>query len=192
MMKIRSRLNAMLEKDGVKLSVNDFVIKASGYALQKVPETNMMWQGSTLRKNDFVDISVAVDVGSGLITPIVHNVEAKGLASVSKEVKSFVQKAKDNKLVPSDYQGGTFTISNMGMMGVQNFTAIINPPQSCIVAVSSASQVLKPADNEKGFRTATVMNITLSSDHRVVDGATAARWCNAFREAIENPELLMV
>jgi len=191
MMKIRSRLNSMLEKDGVKISVNDFVIKASGYALQKVPETNMMWQGSTLRKNDFVDISVAVDVGSGLITPIVRNVEAKGLATVSKEVKAFVKKAKENKLVPSDYQGGTFTISNMGMMGVQSFTAIINPPQSCIVAVSSASKVLKPADNEKGFRTATVMNITLSSDHRVVDGATAARWCNAFREAIENPELLM-
>lgn len=192
MMKLRASLNKAMEKSGGKLSVNDFIIKSSAYALLKVPETNMMWQGDSLKKNDFVDISVAVDVGSGLITPIVRDVQNKGLLTISNEVKDFVKKAKDNKLVPSDYQGGTFTISNMGMFGVSNFTAIINPPQSCILAVSAAQKVLKPADTEAGFRTATVMNVTLSSDHRVVDGATAARWCNAFKEAIETPELLML
>lgn len=192
MMKIRSGLNKVLEKQGAKLSVNDFIIKASAYALQQVPEANSMWQGTSIKKNSFVDISVAVDTGAGLITPIVRGCESKGLLQISTDVKQLVAKSKENKLLPTDYQGGTFTISNMGMMGVKSFTAIINPPQSCILAVSSAEKVLKPADNERGFRTATVMNVTLSSDHRVVDGAVAAKWCNAFKTAMENPEILML
>lgn len=192
LMKTRAGLNKVLESRGAKLSVNDFIMKASAYALQQVPEANSMWQGTTIKKNSFVDISVAVDTGSGLITPIVRDCHAKGLLQISTEVKQLVSKAKENKLVPTDYQGGTFTISNMGMMGVKSFTAIINPPQSCILAVSSAEKVLKPADNERGFRTATVMNVTLSSDHRVVDGAVAAKWCNAFKNAMENPEILML
>jgi len=192
LMKTRAGLNKVLESRGAKLSVNDFIMKASAYALQQVPEANSMWQGTTIKKNSFVDISVAVDTGSGLITPIVRDCHAKGLLQISTEVKQLVSKAKENKLVPTDYQGGTFTISNMGMMGVKSFTAIINPPQSCILAVSSAEKVLKPADNERGFRTATVMNVTLSSDHRVVDGAVAAKWCMAFKNALENPEILML
>jgi len=192
LMKIRTGLNKVLEKQGAKLSVNDFIIKASAYALKQVPEANSMWQGTSIRKNDFVDISVAVDTGAGLITPIVRGCESKGLLQISTDVKELVAKSKANKLLPTDYQGGTFTISNMGMMGVKSFTAIINPPQSCILAVSSAEKVLKPADNERGFRTATVMNVTLSSDHRVVDGAVAAKWCNAFKTALENPEILML
>jgi len=193
LMKMRGGLNKVLaDKNEGKLSVNDFIIKASSYALQKVPEANSMWQGNSIRENKFVDISVAVDTGKGLITPIVRNVEAKGLLTISKEVKELVKKSKENKLIPSDYQGGTFTISNMGMMGVKDFTAIINPPQSCILAVSSAEKVVKAADTEKGFRVATVMNVSLSSDHRVVDGAMAARWVNAFKEALENPEILML
>jgi len=191
LVKTRTFLNKALEKKGTKISVNDFVIKAASYALGEVPEVNSMWQGSTIVKNSFHDISVAADVGSGLITPIVRDVQNKGLAQISGDVKGLVKKAKENKLLPTDFQGGTFTISNMGMMGVKNFTAVINPPQSCILAVSAAQKVLKPADNAQGFRTATIMDVTLSSDHRVVDGAVAARWCNAFKDCIENPNLLI-
>lgn len=192
LMATRAMLNKILEKKGTKLSVNDFVVKASAYALQEVPECNSFWRGDHMIKNNFVDISIAVDVGNGLITPIVRNVENKGLADISNGVKALRKKATENKILPTDIEGGTFTISNMGMFGVKGFNAIINPPQSCILAVSGAQSVLKPADNERGFRKATVMEVTLSSDHRVVDGATAARWLNAFKSVIENPEVLLI
>jgi len=192
LMATRAMLNKILEKKGTKLSVNDFVVKASAYALQEVPECNSFWRGDHMIKNNFVDISIAVDVGNGLITPIVRNVENKGLADISSGVKALRKKATENKILPTDIEGGTFTISNMGMFGVKGFNAIINPPQSCILAVSGAQSVLKPADNERGFRKATVMEVTLSSDHRVVDGAAAARWLNAFKSVIENPEVLFI
>jgi len=192
LMAVRSMLNKHLEKKGTKISVNDFVVKASAYALQEVPECNSFWRGDHIIKNNFVDISVAMDIGNGLITPIVRNVENKGLADVSNGVKAMRKKASENKILPSDIEGGTFTISNMGMFGVKSFNAIINPPQSCILAVSAAQSVLKPADNERGFRKATVMEVTLSSDHRVVDGAAAAKWLNAFKSVIENPEVLLI
>jgi len=192
LMAVRSMLNKHLEKKGTKISVNDFVVKASAYALQEVPECNSFWRGDHIIKNNFVDISVAMDIGNGLITPIVRNVENKGLADISNGVKGMRKKASENKILPSDIEGGTFTISNMGMFGVKSFNAIINPPQSCILAVSGAQSVLKPADNERGFRKATVMEVTLSSDHRVVDGAAAAKWLNAFKSVIENPEVLLI
>merc|ERR1719330_1947568 len=191
LMATRVLLNKHLEKKGTKISVNDFVVKASAYALQEVPECNTFWRGDHMIKNNFVDISVAMDIGNGLITPIVRNVENKGLADISNGVKALRKKATENKILPTDIEGGTFTISNMGMFGVKSFNAIINPPQSCILAVSGAEAVLKPADNERGFRKATVMQVTLCSDHRVVDGATAARWLNAFKSCIETPEVLL-
>jgi len=192
MMKMRSVINKAGEADGIKVSVNDFIIKASSYALKKIPETNSSWQGTHILKHNFVDISVAVATPTGLITPIVRNVENKGLGSISTEMKQLAKKARDGKLVPQEYQGGNFTISNMGMYGVKDFTAIINPGQSCILAVGSASQILKPADTAQGFRKSTVMNVTLSSDHRVVDGALAAQWLGEFKKCLENPEILLL
>lgn len=139
------------------------------------------------------DISVAVATPTGLITPIVKNAGAKGLATISAETKALATKARDGKLKPEEYQGGSFTISNLGMFGVSHFTAIINPPQSCILAVGATTQKLVPApEEEKGFKVVNVMNVTLSSDHRTVDGAVASRWLNAFKGYMEQPLTFML
>jgi pyruvate dehydrogenase E2 component (dihydrolipoamide acetyltransferase) len=140
-----------------------------------------------------VDVSVAVATPTGLITPIVKNVATKGLTAISTESKSLASKARAGKLQPQEYQGGTFTVSNLGMFGVSHFTAIINSPQSCILAVGSTQPVIVPApEEEKGWRTAQIMKVTLSSDHRTVDGAVAARWLQAFKGYLENPLTFML
>ena len=174
-----------------KISVNDFIVKACAYALRDVPEANQSWMNTYIARYNYVDISVAVATPTGLITPIVKDADLKGLSIISSEVKDLAKRAKDNKLAPNEFQGGTFTISNMGMYGVDHFTAIINPPQSCILAVSAAKQILKPC-NKNGYKNATVMNVCLSSDHRSVDGAVAAQWCNAFKKYIEYPAKLLL
>lgn len=139
------------------------------------------------------DICVAVATPTGLITPIIKDVGAKGLASISAETKSLATKARDGKLKPEEYQGGSFTISNLGMFGVDNFTAIINPPQSCILAIGATSSKLElDASSEKGFKEVKVMKATLSSDHRTVDGAVGARWLKAFKEYLEQPLTFML
>ena len=139
------------------------------------------------------DICVAVATPTGLITPIVKDVGGKGLTSISSEVKALAAKAKDGKLKPEEYQGGSFTISNLGMFGVQEFTAIINPPQSCILAIGgTVDRLLPDASSEKGFKVAQMMNATLSADHRTVDGAIAARWLKAFKGYMENPLTFML
>ena len=139
------------------------------------------------------DICVAVATPTGLITPIIKDVGSKGLASISAETKSLAARARDGKLKPEEYQGGTFTISNLGMFGVDNFTAIINPPQSCILAIGQTAQKLVPdASEEKGFKVVSVMKATLSSDHRTVDGAVGARYMKAFREYMEQPLTFML
>ncbi|THU91727.1 dihydrolipoamide acetyltransferase [Dendrothele bispora CBS 962.96] len=194
-LKLREVFNKTLsEKDkSAKLSVNDFIVKAVACALSDVPEANSAWLGEVIRTYKKADISVAVATPTGLITPIVKDVGSKGLATISAETKALAKKARDGKLSPSEYQGGTFTISNLGMYGVSHFTAIINPPQSCILAVGSTEATLIPApEEERGFKVVNQMKVTLSSDHRTVDGAVAARWLSAFKGYLENPLTFML
>ncbi|KAM9391292.1 dihydrolipoyllysine-residue acetyltransferase component of pyruvate dehydrogenase complex, mitochondrial-like [Salvelinus alpinus] len=149
-LELRMELNAEVKAQNIKLSVNDFIIKASALACLKVPEANSSWLDSVIRQNHVVDVSVAVSTPNGLITPIVFNAHTKGLAAISSDVSALAAKARDGKLQPHEFQGGTFTISNLGMFGVKNFSAIINPPQACILAVGGSEKRLLPADNEKG------------------------------------------
>lgn len=191
-LKLRQHLNS-ISKDGYKLSVNDFVAKASALAMKDVPDVNSAWYGDFIRQYNSVDISIATATPTGLITPIVKNVEAKGLSSISNEIKSLAARARANELKPHEYQGGTFTISNLGMFGVNNFTAIINPPQSCILAVGTTqARLVADASSEKGFKESSVMSVTLSCDHRVVDGAVGAQWLKAWKNYIENPLTMLL
>ena len=182
----------MNEGEESKVSINDFLVKACALALKDVPLANVSWYGDFLRRYNYVDISVAVATPTGLITPIVKDADLKGLRAISSEVKDLAKRAKDNKLLPQEFQGGTFTISNLGMFGVKQFTAIINPPQSCILAVGGGDQRLKPANNEKGFETVTTMMATISSDHRSVDGALAATYMSALKKYIEHPAKMLL
>ncbi len=180
-------------KGGVKLSVNDFIVKAAALALAEVPDVNAGWHGDFIRQYSTADISIAVATPTGLITPIVANAGAKGLSQISAETKSLAAKARDGKLQPQEYQGGSFTISNLGMFGVDNFTAIINPPQAGILAIGGTSKKLVlDAESEKGFKEIEVMKATLSADHRVVDGAVGAKWLKAFKSYLESPLSFML
>ncbi|KAH9175317.1 dihydrolipoamide acetyltransferase [Lactarius sanguifluus] len=191
-MKLREVFNKSLAEKGAKLSINDFVVKAVAKALEDVPEVNSAWLGDVIRQYK-ADISIAVATPTGLITPIVKDAGSKGLATISAEAKALAKKARDGKLSPHEYQGGTFTISNLGMYDVSHFTAIINPPQSCILAVGSTQPTLVPsAEDERGFKTANIMKVTISGDHRSVDGALGARWLSAFKAYLENPLTFML
>lgn len=191
-LELRKELNAEVKAQNIKLSVNDFIIKASALACLKVPECNSSWLDTVIRQNHVVDVSVAVSTANGLITPIVFNTHTKGLASISSDVSALAAKARDGKLQPHEFQGGTFTISNLGMFGIKNFSAIINPPQACILAVGGSEKRLMPADNEKGFDVASMMSVTLSCDHRVVDGAVGAQWLAEFRKFLEKPVTMLL
>ncbi|KAG8844852.1 pyruvate dehydrogenase complex dihydrolipoamide acetyltransferase component (E2) [Tulasnella sp. 330] len=193
--KLREVFNKSLaEKEGgAKLSVNDFIVKASAMALKDVPDVNSAWMGETIRQYTKADICMAVSTPTGLITPIIRDVGGKGLATISSEAKALAKKARDGKLQPAEYQGGSFTISNLGMFGVSHFTAIINQPHAAILAVGATQATLAPAPHEeKGFEVKHIMKATLSSDHRVVDGAVAARWLAAFKGYLENPLSMML
>lgn len=194
----------MLTKENTKISLNDFIVKASALACIKVPETNSSWQDTFIRQYSSVDVSVAVSTENGLITPIVFGAERKGVKEISQEVKELAIKARDGKkqlkkqvnksfinfiignLQPSEFQGGTFTISNLGMYGIRGFSAVINPPQACILAVGTTQRIIKP-DRKGSHRAVSVINVTLSCDHRVVDGAIGAQWLQAFKEYVEKP-----
>lgn len=191
-LELRKELNAEVQAQNIKLSVNDFIIKASALACLKVPECNSSWMDTVIRQNHVVDISVAVSTANGLITPIVFNAHTKGLASICSDVSALAAKAREGKLQPHEFQGGTFTISNLGMFGIKNFSAIINPPQACILAVGGSEKRLMPADNEKGFDVASMMSVTLSCDHRVVDGAVGAQWLAEFRKFLEKPVTMLL
>ncbi|XP_029029018.1 dihydrolipoyllysine-residue acetyltransferase component of pyruvate dehydrogenase complex, mitochondrial [Betta splendens] len=191
-LELRKELNAEVTAQNIKLSVNDFIIKASALACLKVPECNSSWMDTVIRQNHVVDVSVAVSTTSGLITPIVFNAHTKGLVAISSDVSALAAKARDGKLQPHEFQGGTFTISNLGMFGIKNFSAIINPPQACILAVGGSEKRLLPADNEKGFDVASMMSVTLSCDHRVVDGAVGAQWLAEFRKFLEKPVTMLL
>jgi pyruvate dehydrogenase E2 component (dihydrolipoamide acetyltransferase) len=191
---IRERLNdaAQMDADGKpqwKLSINDFVIKAMGLALQKVPAANVTWAGDSILRHKTSDIGVAVAVEGGLFTPVLRRVEAKTLAVISTEMKDLAARARARKLAPADYQGGTAAISNLGMYGIEQFTAIINPPQATILAVGAAVDRFVPLNGQPVL--ATEMTCTLSCDHRAVDGAVGAELLQAFRRLIEEPLLML-
>ncbi len=181
---------AINSEEGVKVSFNDMVIKAVAMALRKHPTVNSAWLGDTIRRNDHVHIGVAVAVEDGLLVPVVRFADAKGLMEINAEVKDYAQKAKDKKLQPQDWEGNTFTISNLGMYGIEEFTAIINPPDSCILAVGGISQV--PVVKDGAVVPGNVMKLTLSCDHRVVDGASGSEFLNTVKAYLENPVKMLM
>ncbi|MEI6557520.1 MAG: pyruvate dehydrogenase complex dihydrolipoamide acetyltransferase [Rhodospirillaceae bacterium] len=187
-LKIRADLNA--RSDAYKLSVNDFVIRAVALALRKVPAANAAWTDENILLYDQVDLSVAVATPAGLITPIIKAADAKGLAVISAEMKDLAARARDGKLKPEEFQGGTFTISNLGMFGIREFSAIINPPQACILAVGAGEQ--RPVVRDGALAIATAMTCTLSIDHRVVDGAVGAAFLAAFKKLLEDPLTMLL
>ncbi|VDL83157.1 unnamed protein product [Nippostrongylus brasiliensis] len=198
LLKVREKLNTLLAQGtsggSTKISINDFIVKASALACLRVPEANSFWMDSFIRQNNTVDVSVAVSTPAGLITPIVFNAHAKGLATIASEVSALAARAREGKLQPNEFQGGTFTVSNLGMFGsVTDFTAIINPPQSCILAIGGAETKLVPCDEStEGYRSTKVMKVTLSCDHRVVDGAVGAVWLRHFKEFLEKPHTMLL
>jgi len=190
LMAFRSQLNKQLEPRGVKLSVNDFIIKACALALQQVPEANAVWAGDKVFKLKPSDVAVAVAIEGGLFTPVLKDAEMKSLSALSAEMKDLAARARDRKLAPHEYQGGSFAISNLGMFGIDNFDAVINPPHGAILAVGAG--VKKPvvgADGELGI--AIVMSVTLSVDHRVIDGALGAQLLNAIKDNLEAPMTML-
>ncbi|MFO7757640.1 MAG: pyruvate dehydrogenase complex dihydrolipoamide acetyltransferase [Roseovarius sp.] len=190
LMKFRSQLNAQLESRGVKLSVNDFIIKACALALQDVPDANAVWAGDKVLRLKPSDVAVAVAIEGGLFTPVLRDAEMKSLTALSAEMKDLAARARDRKLTPQEYQGGTFAISNLGMFGIENFDAVINPPHGAILAVGAG--VKKPVVGAEGELTvATVMSVTLSVDHRVIDGALGARLLGRIVENLENPMVML-
>jgi pyruvate dehydrogenase E2 component (dihydrolipoamide acetyltransferase) len=171
--------------DGAKLSVNDFIIKAVAAALKRMPGVNASWSESAILRHHSVDVSVAVSTPSGLITPIIRNADQKSLSQISGEMKQLAERGRQGKLQAEEYQGGGFTISNLGMYGIREFAAIINPPQACILAVGAGEQ--RPVVKNGALAIATVMTCTLSADHRVVDGALGAEYLAVFKKLIEHP-----
>lgn len=186
----RSQLNKQLEKRGAKLSVNDFIIKACALALQEVPEANAVWANDRILKLSPSDVAVAVAIEGGLFTPVLKEAEMKSLSALSAEMKDLATRARDRKLAPHEYQGGSFAISNLGMFGIDNFDAVINPPHGAILAVGAGTK--KPVVNAEGdLEVATVMSVTLSVDHRVIDGALGAQLLNSIVDNLENPMAML-
>ena len=186
----RAKINAMLEKQGVKVSVNDLVIKAAAVALKQVPEANASYSPEGIAMHHNADIAMAVAIDGGLITPIIRKAETKGLAQIAMEAKDLAERARTRKLKPEEFQGGTFSVSNLGMFGIKSFGSIINEPQGCILSVGAGEP--RPVVKNGQLAIATVMTVTLSCDHRVVDGATGARWLQAFKALIEDPITMIV
>ncbi|CAG9564641.1 unnamed protein product [Danaus chrysippus] len=190
LLEMRKRINDKLQADksDVKISVNDFILKAVASACKRVPTVNSHWMETFIRQFNNVDVSTAVATPSGLITPILFNADSLGIIEISKEMKKLAAKAREGKLQPQEFVGGTVTVSNLGMFGIANFTSIINPPQSLILSVGGLQDMMIPDKNEpQGFRFAKVMTFTASADHRVIDGAVGAQWMKELRENIEDP-----
>jgi pyruvate dehydrogenase E2 component (dihydrolipoamide acetyltransferase) len=195
LMDLRERLNtsAPKSKEGVpafKISVNDFIIKAMAMAMIKVPDANVSWTETAMVKHKHADIGIAVTIPGGLITPIVRKAETKGLAQISTEMKDYAKRARDRKLKPEEYNGGSAAISNMGMMNVKNFQAIVNPPHASILAIGSSER--RPVVRGLEIKIEQMMTITLSTDHRCIDGALGAEFINAIKSYLEEPGLMLV
>ena len=192
LLELRKTLNAKAKAEdlGYKLSVNDFVIRAAALALRKIPDVNVSWTDDALLKHNVVDLSIAVSIAGGLITPIIRNADQKGLATISNEMRELAGRAREGKLMPEEYQGGTFSISNLGMFGISEFAAVINPPQSAIIAVGRSQE--RPVVKDGALAIATIMTVTLSVDHRTVDGALGAQYLNAFQGLIEDPLTMLL
>jgi pyruvate dehydrogenase E2 component (dihydrolipoamide acetyltransferase) len=187
----RKRVNAAAEKDGAKISVNDILIKCAGLALKKVPAANASWvEDGRIALHKHADVSMAVAIEGGLITPIIRDADTKGLIDISIETKDLAKRARDRKLAPQEFQGGTFSLSNLGMFGIKNFASIINPPQGMIMSVGAGEQ--RPVVTKGALAVATVMSVTLTCDHRVVDGATGAKWIAAFKTYVEDPMTMLM
>lgn len=189
LMRVRKELNADKTPDA-KLSINDFIIRSVAYAMRKVPAANVMWDEDAILQFNQVDIAVAVSVDGGLITPVVRDAGNKGVYRISQEVKELAAKARAGKLLPKEYQGGTFTISNLGMYGIKSFTSIINPPQAAILSVGAGEP--RPVVRDGELAIATVMTVTLAADHRCIDGAVGAEFLAAFKRFIEVPITMLV
>ena len=187
---LREQLNAALEAEGVKLSVNDFILKASAEALRRVPQVNASWEGNQIRYFAAAHVSFAVAIEDGLITPVVRDAHLKSLFAISTEAKALGKRAKEKKLAPAEFTGGTFCISNLGMMGIPRFSAIINPPNAAILAVGTV--VRKPVVRGERIEIGQTLTVTLSCDHRVVDGAVGAQYLNALKTLLESPALLLL
>jgi pyruvate dehydrogenase E2 component (dihydrolipoamide acetyltransferase) len=190
LLSVRKQLNQGLEQEGKKVTVNDFVIKAVAMALYDTPDANACWMGESIRRYKHSDVSVAVAIEDGLVTPIIKKAELKSIVAISDEMKILATKAKQGKLKPEEFQGGSFSISNLGMFGIKQFNAIINPPQACIMAVGAGEQ--RPVIVDGEIKPRTVVSITLSSDHRVVDGKVGADFLAAFKKYMENPVLMLI
>jgi len=190
LMATRAKLNDAGKNAAYKLSVNDFVIKAVAMALMKHPDINASWTESSILRHKHADVGVAVALDFGLITPIVFKAETKGLAEISNEVKSLASRAKEKKLKPQEYEGGGFSVSNLGMFGMKSFTAVINPPQAAILAVGAGEERAVVVDGK--VQVATVMTVTMSCDHRVIDGATGARFLQTFKRFVEEPASMLL
>ena len=187
---LREQLNAALEAEGVKLSVNDFILKASAEALRRVPQVNASWEGNQIRYFAAAHVSFAVAIEDGLITPVVRDAHLKSLLAISTEAKALGKRAKEKKLAPAEFTGGTFCVSNLGMMGIPRFSAIINPPNAAILAVGTV--VRKPVVRGERIEIGQTLTVTLSCDHRVVDGAVGAQYLNALKTLLESPALLLL
>jgi pyruvate dehydrogenase E2 component (dihydrolipoamide acetyltransferase) len=190
---IRKSVNEKAPKDGpgaYKLSVNDFVVKAAALALIRVPGVNRSWTDTALLQHKHADVGVAVALEGGLITPIVFAAETKSLAQISREVKDLADRAKTKKLKLSEFEGGTFAISNLGMYGIKNFTAVINPPHAAILAIGAGEQ--RAIVRKGAIAIANIMTVQMSCDHRVIDGALGAQWLEAFKGFIEDPVTMLV
>jgi pyruvate dehydrogenase E2 component (dihydrolipoamide acetyltransferase) len=189
LLEARGRINALLEKDGVKVSVNDLVIKAAAMALKRVPEANASFTPEGIALHHHADIAMAVAIDGGLITPIIFAAETKSLAQISREAKDLAGRARERKLKPEEFQGGTFSVSNLGMFGIKSFASIINEPQGAILSVGAGEQ--RPVVRGGQLAVGTVMSVTLTCDHRVVDGAIGARWMQAFKAYVEDPVTML-
>lgn len=181
-------LRKELAKEQIKVSVNDFIIKAAAVTLKEMPEVNVTWSGDGPHELDTIHIAIAVATDRGLITPIIKDAASKGVQEISASAKMLAQKARDGKLLPEEYQGGSFSISNLGMFGISGFSAVINPPQACILAVGTSRQELQLSEDECGLRTRQLMTVTLSSDGRLVDDELASRFLDKFRANLEQPQ----
>ena len=189
LLETRTRINSLLEKDGVKVSVNDLVIKAAAVALKRVPEANASFTPEGIALHHHADIAMAVAIDGGLITPIIFQAETKGLAQIAREAKDLATRARERKLKPEEFQGGTFSVSNLGMFGIRSFSSIINEPQGALLSVGAGEK--RPVVRGDALAVATVMTVTLTCDHRVVDGAIGARWIQAFKTLIEDPVTML-